>query len=344
MSYCTKCGQRLKDGASFCSVCGASVKTEGAESLAQEHLRELPANSPAPPHVYPPEPSLSATPPALIAKRRGYSDGEFRRNVELVLISLALTISILFGYGVIHHQIEIKHQILLSELASNKTRATEVDQSSFSSACNPESRCVGKFIVWTGIVQENEPTGATSLEVKSGNGSANIHMELGLESPLNAGDQVLFHGVIRELNIISPDEIDKGYIRKVIATGQQLAAAEAQHEAALAAEAAKPDGPEVLNSAEALDKKYGTSGIFLCAAQADDYLRSIAKYDFKWENIGFLETKFDTYIKNVKSPGVLTLESDKAQLQNGFGAYQRIELYCDYDTQRKEVLGFETTE
>ena len=61
-------------------------------------------------------------------------------------------------------------------------------------------------------------------------------------------------------------------------------------------------------------------------------LRQAAKYDFKWDHIGFLGTKFDRYMKAVTSPGVLTLVTNKVSLQNGFGAYQHVELFCDYNT------------
>jgi hypothetical protein len=104
--------------------------------------------------------------------------------------------------------------------------------------------------------------------------------------------------------------------------------------------ASVPDGPEVLNNAKALDDKYGIAAAIECASGADDYLRSIAKYDFKWDDMGMLDTKFDHYLKAVPSPGVLTSTSDKAKLQNGFGAYTHIELFCNYDTQSHKVLKY----
>lgn len=60
--------------------------------------------------------------------------------------------------------------------------------------------------------------------------------------------------------------------------------------------------------------------------------------------MGFLEFKFQKYLKQVSSPGVLTVISNKASLQNGFGAYERIELFCDYDTQAKKTLGYSVNE
>jgi hypothetical protein len=95
-----------------------------------------------------------------------------------------------------------------------------------------------------------------------------------------------------------------------------------------------------LNDAKALDEKFGTDALVYCASGADDYLREASKFAFKWDEIGFFEEKFDEYLMHVSSPGVLTVASSKASLQNGFGAYQRIELRCNYDTQAKKVLEY----
>jgi hypothetical protein len=101
-----------------------------------------------------------------------------------------------------------------------------------------------------------------------------------------------------------------------------------------------PDSPEVLNDSSALDNKYEIAADVDCSSGADDYLRSVAKFDFKWDDTGWLETKFDKYLQTVREPGVLTVISNKAKLQNGFGAFQHVELFCDYDTQNKKVLEY----
>jgi hypothetical protein len=95
-----------------------------------------------------------------------------------------------------------------------------------------------------------------------------------------------------------------------------------------------------LNDAKALDEKYGTDALVYCASDADDYLRGASKFAFKWDEIGFFDQKFDKILTHVSSPGILTLASNKVSLQNGFGAYERIELLCKYDTQAKKVLGY----
>ncbi|HEX4268875.1 MAG TPA: hypothetical protein VHY36_13385 [Steroidobacteraceae bacterium] len=100
------------------------------------------------------------------------------------------------------------------------------------------------------------------------------------------------------------------------------------------------DKPVNLKDASALDDKYWIEADGNCSAGADDYLRSIAKWDFKWDKEGFGDIKFDHFLKAVSTPGVLTVVSHKAALQNGFGAYQHIDLLCEYDTQADKVLGY----
>lgn len=100
------------------------------------------------------------------------------------------------------------------------------------------------------------------------------------------------------------------------------------------------DDKAILNDAKALDEKFGSDAFIHCGVEADDYLRGVSKFAFKWDEIGFFEQKFDKYRSRVTSPGVLTMVSNKVSLQNGFGAYERIELLCEYDTQTKKVLGY----
>jgi uncharacterized protein YecT (DUF1311 family) len=112
-------------------------------------------------------------------------------------------------------------------------------------------------------------------------------------------------------------------------------------------EAARPrksaaDTPAQILDSTYLDNKYSSSANAHCGVEADDYLRSIAKYDFAWDEDakGFLGTKFDKYLNYVTAPGVITLLSSKAKLQNGFGAYEHLSLYCNFDTQSDKVLSF----
>lgn len=96
---------------------------------------------------------------------------------------------------------------------------------------------------------------------------------------------------------------------------------------------------EELSDSKYLEERYGAEAESLCEVGADDYLRSVAKWDFAWDE-GDKDDRFTQYRTYVKSPGVLTNISHKAKLQNGFGAYKHIVLTCDYDTQSGKVIEY----
>lgn len=98
--------------------------------------------------------------------------------------------------------------------------------------------------------------------------------------------------------------------------------------------------PDPLYDAATLDSKYGIEASVDCGDGVDDYLRSVAIYDFKWEDVGFMNPKFDPSKAYVTSRGILTLFSKKALLQNRFGAYQHVTMFCNYDTQKEVVLDY----
>jgi len=100
-----------------------------------------------------------------------------------------------------------------------------------------------------------------------------------------------------------------------------------------------PDSPETLNNGDALLSRYGEQAKSECEPDVEDYLKSISQYDYKW-SVGTFTFKFDRYLPTVSSPGILTMVSDKAMLQNRFGAFERTKIYCKYDTQNRKVLGY----
>lgn len=51
--------------------------------------------------------------------------------------------------------------------------------------------------------------------------------------------------------------------------------------------------------------------------------------------------KFDKVRNASEGPYILTLVSTRAKLSNGFGAFQRISLYCSYNVMQKKVEKFE---
>jgi hypothetical protein len=114
----------------------------------------------------------------------------------------------------------------------------------------------------------------------------------------------------------------------------------ANHRDGSSSASSPPQAPLDLNSSKSLDENYGTKAAVACSVYADDYLRKVSKYTFKWDEVGFLDQKFDQHLVRTDKPGVLIMSSNKVALQNGFGAYQRAELHCDYDTQADKVVSY----
>jgi hypothetical protein len=106
------------------------------------------------------------------------------------------------------------------------------------------------------------------------------------------------------------------------------------------AASSRPQASIELNDPRSLDQSFDVEATSRCSTGADDYLRQAGKTTFKWDDINFLESKFDKYLKKTDKPGVLTLVSDRVSLQSGLGAYQRAKLLCEYDTQAGRVLSY----
>lgn len=97
------------------------------------------------------------------------------------------------------------------------------------------------------------------------------------------------------------------------------------------------------NDAKAMDERFGSKAGIACAVRADDYLRSIAKYDFAWDDDakGY-SGKFTKYAVQSTGLGMMTEISDKAKLSNGFGAFEHVTIYCLYNAATDEVVRFST--
>ena len=96
--------------------------------------------------------------------------------------------------------------------------------------------------------------------------------------------------------------------------------------------------------AKLLDDKYADDAQAACSAGADDYLQSKSKFAYSWDpsSEGLFGVRFDQYATDAGGDGVLTLISNRAKLQNELGAYQRIELRCDFDTESGKVISYKS--
>jgi hypothetical protein len=100
------------------------------------------------------------------------------------------------------------------------------------------------------------------------------------------------------------------------------------------------DSAAALADPKALLDKYGAIAAAECSRGADEFVRSVARHGFKWEDVGMFDEKFDEYLTVYVAPGVTTSISDKLFLQDGFGSFKREKLFCTYDTQKKQVLQY----
>jgi hypothetical protein len=204
-----------------------------------------------------------------------------------------------------------------------------------------DARCKGQRIAWRGKIRYENSGDGVNVDIKNEDGSDlkdrfDIDSK-GLLPHVQSGDRdkfIEFDGKIAKQNFTTPDIEDITYA-KVEADAERdarLAKARQAEDKLLRANA---------NNAEWLDSKFGVAAAIECGSGTDDYLRRVAKYSFKWEDTGWMSTKFDRYRQSVPAPGVVRYVSNKLTLQNGFGAYQRITITCDYDTRKSAVVAYE---
>lgn len=100
------------------------------------------------------------------------------------------------------------------------------------------------------------------------------------------------------------------------------------------------DSATTLSSAQLLDHEYGILAADQCAAGADEYLRSVTQHKYTWEDSGAPTERFDKFNQVVATPGVLTMISGTAKISDGFGEFHPVQVFCNFDTQSREVLSF----
>ncbi len=87
------------------------------------------------------------------------------------------------------------------------------------------------------------------------------------------------------------------------------------------------------NDAEWLGNQYGLIATPSCKRA----VQSLARYDYEWTD-GWLDMKFPSFLSEVKEPFTVTFTGDRIKFQNGFGAWQKKQYYCDYDVKRAQVV------
>jgi len=81
----------------------------------------------------------------------------------------------------------------------------------------------------------------------------------------------------------------------------------------------------------------GDKAVIAASVYCKDSVERMAKHSVKWTD-GTFELKFSRFRWKDKDADVITLVGDKAEFQNGFGAYTPVTYECDLATDRKTVL------
>lgn len=109
-------------------------------------------------------------------------------------------------------------------------------------------------------------------------------------------------------------------------------------------DASKPRPTTDASTCEATDLTcLGNAGVISASVYCAREVEKLAKHDFKWTD-SLLESKFDRFRWKDKKSGVITYVGDKAQFQNGFGAFTHVTYECDLAKDNKTVLAVRAKE
>lgn len=87
----------------------------------------------------------------------------------------------------------------------------------------------------------------------------------------------------------------------------------------------------------------GDKGVVGAGVYCKAPIERLAKHDVKWTD-GTFETKFSRFRWKDKPAGIITYVGDKAQFQNGFGAFTPVIYECDMASDNKTVLDVRVSE
>lgn len=87
----------------------------------------------------------------------------------------------------------------------------------------------------------------------------------------------------------------------------------------------------------------GDKGVIAAGVYCQDQIEKHAMHSVKWTD-GTFETKFSRFRWKDKANGIITYIGDKAEFQNGFGAFTPVIYECDLGTDQKTVLDVRVTE
>lgn len=83
---------------------------------------------------------------------------------------------------------------------------------------------------------------------------------------------------------------------------------------------------------------WGERGMSTAHVMCRGKVEALAKHSVKWTDEGMFDQKFSRYSWQDQANGMVTYFGDKAQFQNGFGAYTNVIYACDVDVAAKKAI------
>lgn len=87
----------------------------------------------------------------------------------------------------------------------------------------------------------------------------------------------------------------------------------------------------------------GDKGVLVAGGYCRASIEALAKYSVKWTD-GMFNPMFGRFRWQDQKSGIITYVGDKAEFQNGFGAYMPVIYECDMSSDNKTVLDVRVSE
>jgi len=82
---------------------------------------------------------------------------------------------------------------------------------------------------------------------------------------------------------------------------------------------------------------WSEKGMSYAEVYCPDPIERLASYSARWTD-GWIEPKFSRIAWIDRDQGHVRYIGDKAEFQNGFGAWKRVTYYCDVDVEGERIL------
>jgi hypothetical protein len=118
---------------------------------------------------------------------------------------------------------------------------------------------------------------------------------------------------------------------------EEIAADDEQEEVEVSATAVNNELEMCRQDLKCWAEKNEINAVVRCKREIERF----AAYIMKWTNNGWIESEFSRYQWHNQNDGLIAYIGDKAQFQNGFGAWENVIYYCVYDPATDRAVNVE---